>query len=135
MTPVTRVDAPPGNVISTVKRVLWGHVGKDSRISREDLAFEVGGRLGVELDDRVIRKAIEELRQADPEGALIMSSSRLDGYWISNDSAELEAANAEDLSRIDAARQKIENRRKAITRHFSPQPTLLDVPEVRPFHD
>lgn len=135
MTPVTRVESPPGNVISTVKRILWGHVGQANRISREGLADEVSGRLGVEVDDRVVRKSIEEMRQSDPDGALIMSSSRLEGYWIASTPAELETANAEDLSRIDAARQKIENRRKAITRHFSPQPTLMDVPEVRPFHD
>lgn len=124
MAPVTKLEAPPGTVIQTVKRVLWGHVGLDRRIGREALAEEVGGRLGIEVDDRVIRRSIEELRRDDPDGALIMSASRSDGYWIASSMSELEAANAEDLSRMDAARQKIANRQRAITRLSAVQPTL-----------
>lgn len=135
MTPVTRLEAPPGTVISTVKRILWGHVGQANRISREALAEEVGARLHAEVDDRLVRKAIEELRQTDPDGALIMSSSSVDGYWIGSVS-ELEHANAEDLSRIEAAQRKIANRRKAIDRLSILQPTLpMALPAMRQAYD
>lgn len=135
MTPVTRLEAPPGTIVSTVKRILWGHVGQDARISREALAEEVGARLHAEVDDRLVRRAIEELRQTDPDGALIMSSSSVDGYWIGSVS-ELEQANAEDLSRIDAAQRKIANRRRAIDRLSVLQPTLpMALPAMRRLYD
>lgn len=136
MTPVTKLEAPPGTVVSTVKRVLWGHVGQDSRISREALAKEVGARLACEVDDRVIRRSIEELRREDPDGALIMSASRSDGYWIAGSLMELDTANAEDLSRIDAARQKIANRQRAMERLSVLQPTLpMRLPAARSMYD
>lgn len=135
MTPVTRLEVPPGTIVSTVKRILWGHVGQANRISREGLAEEVGARLHAEVDDRLVRKAIEELRQTDPDGALIMSSSSVDGYWIGSVS-ELESANAEDLSRIDAAQRKIANRRRAIDRLSVLQPTLpMALPAMRQVYD
>jgi hypothetical protein len=69
---------------------------------------------GIDVGDRQVRKALENLRALYPEGAWVMSSSETAGYWIAESEAEIEAANAEDLSRIQATSAKIQNRTRLL---------------------
>jgi hypothetical protein len=73
--------------------------------------------MGFDVGDRQVRKALETLRALHPEGAWVMSSSETAGYWLAESEAEIEAANAEDLSRIQATSAKIGNRRRLL-RHL-----------------
>ncbi len=69
-----------------------------------------------DVDDRAVRRAIEKLRRTHPDGAFIISSSDESGYFWSEDPADLEAANAEDLSRMTSTREKMANRERALAR-------------------
>ena len=88
----------------------------DRRVSREELKFACRMAGWNDADDRAVRKAIEDLRREHPDGPCILSSSDRPGYFWSQDPELLEATNAEELSRIDSARAKVENRRRAIQR-------------------
>ncbi len=91
------------------------HRGQDRRVNRARLVWAMR-TCGFDAGDRQVRKAIEELRAGHPEGACIISRSDLDGYFWSDDPGDVEAALAEDLSRIEAAQEKIANRRKFLQR-------------------
>ena len=64
--------------------------------------------------DRKVREAIESLRSNHPDGGHIVSLSRFSGYWWSENEKEIEAAQAEDLSRMQATSAKVENRRRLL---------------------
>jgi len=128
MGPVQRTGDIPEGISDTVLRVLTGHVGKPNAIGRWQLAHEVcvrcalhagppgggeGDAQGIHPYDRMIRKAIEELRRSDERGALICSSSNGLGYFLAADAQELEASLAEDhhralslLERISAQKER-----------------------------
>src|SRR3990167_7143326 len=78
-------------------------------ISRRGLAVACKIAGFGDVSDRQVRKAIEDLRRSHPDGGFILSSSRTGGYWMSSDQQEVELAIAEDVSRIEAARDKIAN--------------------------
>jgi len=78
---------------------------------------------GFDATDRQVRKAIENLRGNHPEGAWICSSTDEPGYWFANTEAEIEAAQAEDLSRIQATGAKVENRRRLL-QHLEQERTM-----------
>lgn len=94
---------------------------KDHRIVREAL-IHACRTAGFELPstedaaDRVVRRAIEEMRRSHPDGPYIVAFSDEPGSFFSTDPEELERANAEDLSRMESTREKFENRRRAIDR-------------------
>ncbi len=98
-----------------IMRILRRHRGRRNRVTRGQLVWTLK-TMGHRVTDRQVRRAIEQLRQSSYEGALICSSSQLDGYWLCESPEELEAAIAEDLSRISSAQAKITNRRRALER-------------------
>lgn len=55
--------------------------GKENSISRAELVKRTG------LDDRTVREEISRLRS---KGEFILSSSSHSGYWLSDDSKEIE---------------------------------------------
>jgi len=123
MDPVQRTyGGTAEGVAGTVLRVLMGHVGRAAAIGRWQLAHEVTVRCGLPGGpdgegnpedaaahpyDRVIRKAIEELRRSDDTGALICSSSSGLGYFLAADAQELEASLNEDHHRALSLLQRI----------------------------
>jgi hypothetical protein len=78
-----------------VLQALKGRYGKGHAISRDQLRLDVGYMMDLpadqEVGDRIIRHAIETLRQTHPTGARIMSSSGWQGYWLLEDVSEFEA--------------------------------------------
>lgn len=88
-------------------------------ISRPQLvkSLRVRGHLQDITDDyadRKARDAIYWLRTNHPLGPCIYSSSGESGYQWRDDAEALQKANAEDLSRIEAARAKIAMRSTAL---------------------
>jgi len=92
------------------------HRGLDRAITRGQLVWAMK-TMGFDVGDRQVRKALENLRARHPQGAWIMSSSETAGYWWAESEGEIQAANAEDYSRIQATSAKIENRRRLL-RHL-----------------
>ena len=86
-----------------VLKALQGRYGKRSSISRDQLRLDVGYMLDLpadqEVGDRIIRQAIETLRQTHPTGARIMSSSGWQGYWLAESFEEFEALYQEQRNR------------------------------------
>ena len=85
-----------------VLKALQGRYGKEHAIDRETLVLEVSffclqgnGLIG----DRLIRQAIENLRQVHPVGARIMSSSGHTGYWLLESIEEFDTFYEEARSR------------------------------------
>lgn len=70
--------------------------GRDNAITRQELCRRTG------LDDRTVRKLIETARN---EGAPILSSSHVSGYWQSD-----------DLNEIKRYLNELENRCKSVSR-------------------
>lgn len=83
------------------------------RFTRADLVYRMK-TCGFDATDRQVRKAIENLRATHPDGARICSSTDEPGYWFSQSEAEIAAAQAEDLSRIQATSAKVENRKRLL---------------------
>ena len=107
--------------IPTLEETLLGylkakHRGLDRAITRGQLVW-VMKTMGFDVGDRQVRKALETLRANHPEGGWIVSSSDSAGYHWANSEAEIQAANAEDYSRIQATSAKIQNRTRLL-RHL-----------------
>ena len=96
---------------STILAHLRAYPGR--RFTRADLVYRMK-TCGFDTTDRQVRKAIENLRATHPEGARICSSTDEPGYWLSEVETEIEAAQAEDLSRIQATSAKVANRRRLL---------------------
>src|SRR3990167_10773200 len=96
---------------ATILAHLRAYPGK--RFTRADLVYRMK-TCGFDTTDRQVRKAIESLRANHPDGAWICSSTDEPGYWFANTEAEIEAAQAEGLSRIQATSAKVENRRRLL---------------------
>ena len=92
---------------------LRKHVGSEHAVSREQLIWLMNTS-GFDVGDRQMRKALENLRSAHPEGGWICSSSETSGYWWGQTEDEIRAANAEDASRIQATSAKIHNRNRLL---------------------
>ena len=84
------------------------------RFTRSELVWRMKTCGFVDVSDRQVRKAIEDLRANHPEGPWICSSSEEPGYFWATKEADIEAAQAEDLSRIQATGAKVENRRRLL---------------------
>ena len=97
---------------ATILAHLRAYPGK--RFTRADLVYRMKTCGFVDVSDRQVRKAIESLRANHPDGAWICSSTDEPGYWFANTEAEIEAAQAEDLSRIQATSAKVENSRRLL---------------------
>ena len=86
-----------------VLKALKGCYGKRSAVSRDQLRLEVGYTMDLPADqkvgDRIIRQAIETLRQTHATGARIMSSSGWAGYWLLEDVEEFDALYQEQRNR------------------------------------
>src|SRR3990172_2271568 len=97
---------------ATILAHLRAYPGK--RFTRADLVYRMKTCGFVDTTDRQVRKAIENLRATHPDGARICSSTDEPGYWLSEVETEIEAAQAEDLSRIQATSAKVANRRRLL---------------------
>jgi len=89
------------------------HRGLDRAITRGQLVWAMK-TMGFDVGDRQVRKALENLRASHPEGGYICSSSESAGYWWAETEQEIQAANAEDYSRIQATSAKIQNRTRLL---------------------
>ena len=69
-------------------------------ISREELCAITG------MNDRAVRKSIQDLRASDPSN-IIISTSGKNGYKRPSSYDELQACYNESLSRINAERRKM----------------------------
>ena len=89
------------------------HRGLGQAITRGQLVWAMT-TMGFDIGDRQVRKALENLRASHPEGGYICSSSESAGYWWAETEQEIQAANAEDYSRIQATSAKIQNRTRLL---------------------
>ena len=89
------------------------HRGIGQAITRGQLVWAMK-TMGFDIGDRQVRKALENLRASHPEGGWIVSSSESSGYWWAESEQEIQAANAEDYSRIQATSAKIQNRTRLL---------------------
>ena len=123
---IQKTNGIPEGVAETVLCVLTGHIGRAAAIGRWQLSHEVTVRCSLDVSadgegnaheihpyDRIVRKAIEELRRSHEIGSLICSSSGGLGYYLAADAQELEASLEEDhhralslLDRISAQKQR-----------------------------
>jgi hypothetical protein len=108
---------PGESLEATILTHLRAYPGK--RFTRADLVYRMktcGFLAGLSDDraDRQVRKALQRLRSDHPDGAWICSSSEDAGYFFGTTEAEIEAAQAEDLSRMQATSAKVENRRRLL---------------------
>ncbi len=83
-----------------ILKLLEGRT-KGSALSRDRLVYEVNLLMDQvdRVDDRAIRKAIENLRQTSKQGARIMSSSGWAGYWMLGSYDEFETFYREQRSK------------------------------------
>src|SRR3990167_8251006 len=107
----------PDSLESTILTHLGASPGR--RFTRADLVYRMKtcGFFQEVSDlqaDRKVREAIESLRSNHPDGGHIVSLSRFSGYWWSENEKEIEAAQAEDLSRMQATSAKVANRRRLL---------------------
>ena len=98
---------------ATILTHLRAYPGR--RFTRADLVYRMK-TCGFDTTDRQVRKAIENLRANHPDGGWICSSSDEPGYHWAQKDAEIEAAQAEDLSRRSATDAKIANRAALLRR-------------------
>lgn len=61
---------------------------RDAAVTRPRLVAWVSTALGRAVSDRTVREAVEELRRL---GHPVVSDSRVSGYWLSTDPAEIRA--------------------------------------------
>lgn len=86
------------------------------RFTRSELVWRMKTCGFVDVTDRQVRKAIEDLRANHSDGPWICSSSEEPGYFWATTEGDIEAAQAEDLSRMQATGAKVENRRRLLQR-------------------
>src|SRR3972149_5526966 len=104
----------PDSLEATILAHLRAYPGR--RFTRADLVYRMKTCGFVDVSDRQVRKAIENLRANHPDGGWICSSSDEPGYHWAQKDAEIEAAQAEDLSRRAATGAKIANRAALLRR-------------------
>ncbi len=112
-----------------VLKALRGCYGKRSAVSRDQLRLDVGFMMDLPADqkvgDRIIRQAIETLRQTHATGARIMSSSGWAGYWLLEDVEEFEALYQEQRNRALNIMAGLRKQRDLLRREwYEPEPQL-----------
>lgn len=93
------------------------HYRADARIQRGEILKQLRGR-GYLVDDRKLRKTIEELRTTEA-GSMICSSLK-GGYYLAQNDAELIDALASDEHRFITGLQRCRLQRKAAKLAFNP---------------
>jgi len=118
-----------------VLKALSHRYGKRLAISRDQLRLDVGYMMDLPADqkigDRMIRQAIETLRQSHATGARIMSSSGWTGYWLAESPEEFEALYQEQRNRALNIMAGLRKQRDILRREwFEPEP---EEPQIRMF--
>ncbi len=115
-----------------VLKALQGRYGKGLAITRELLVIEVDLWLdGMEVKDRAVREAIENLRQTHPTGARIMSSSGWQGYWLAESIEEFDALYQEQRHRALSIMAGLRKQRDLLRREW--HETTEQEPQIRMF--
>ena len=105
----------------SVLHIIGRHVGYANRIQRKNLLNILRNSSGLDVSDRLMRKAIEDLRDTDPEGAKICSS--LDGgYYMAANVNELERYLNTDLSRAVKILKRVNRQRRVAGLSFIQRP-------------
>ncbi len=117
-----------------VLKALKGCYGKKNAVSRDQLRLDVGYMMDLPADqkvgDRIIRQAIETLRQTHATGARIMSSSGWAGYWLLEDVEEFDALYQEQRNRALNIMSGLRKQRDLLRREwYAPDPE----PQLRMF--
>ena len=110
-----------------VLQALQGCYGKKNAVSRDQLQLDVGYMMDLPADqkvgDRIIRQAIETLRQSHATGARIMSSSGWQGYWLAESPEEFEALYQEQRNRALNIMSGLRRQRDLLRREwYEPEP-------------
>lgn len=104
-----------------VLRVLRRHVGKEGRISREELVSAIYGARAKDdpnqVGDRRVRASIERLR----EKWVILSSSGSGGYWLPESESEAQDFIAEMESRAMKMLQTTGRMKRNLREQFEPR--------------
>jgi DNA-binding response OmpR family regulator len=80
---------PRDNLLElTILKIIQAHVGQEHAIRRDEL-LETLTRRGYDLDDRKMRKAIENLRFHVSGGAWICSTKNGSGYFFAESEDEM----------------------------------------------
>jgi hypothetical protein len=81
------IEGMPAGLDRAVLRVLRFHVGLDLAIGKPQFLIDLA-RMGFGVDERQLRRQIQELRQA---GHLICATSGVGGYYLANNREEYDA--------------------------------------------
>jgi len=109
------------NLKTCVLKIIGSHVGCINRVERKKLLKILARDYGIVVSDRIMRRAIEELRDTDPDGAKICSS--LDGgYYMAANVTELERYLNTDLSRAVKILKRVNRQRRVAGLSFIQRP-------------
>ena len=118
-------EDPATDIDNGVMAVLQSRVGKGRAVGRDQLVHAVALWVDREekIDDRMVRLAIERLRQTS-RGSLIMSSPGWAGYWMAADYAEIEELYDRERSRSLTLMSRIRKQRDLANLHFEVEPQM-----------
>ena len=108
-------------IVVSVYQLLAQRIGKNNRISRNNLRYSVAEELEMrfaDIDDRDVRLAIEYLRNFTAQGSMILSTSGNAGYWIAESLEEFMQCMAEDRRRALSILIRIHKQKKKARAHF-----------------
>jgi len=106
-----------------ILNILSAQRGPQMRMLRSELLEELQRRM-VDVADREMRAAIEELRSAHPQGAWICADMR-GGYFMARDEEELGHYLQSDENRAAHLLQRVRNQRATAGLQSSSQLELL----------
>lgn len=112
-----------------ILRILRYHRGYDKRLLRSELRGILNRKMDIHVSDRLMRRAIEDLRSEDPRGAWICSATKPSGgYFMASTLAELDEYLASDENRLRTIYHRIRlQRQRAGLSEQSGQPALFTI--------
>jgi hypothetical protein len=108
----------------SILAALEGHTSRVTAVHKPELLRQVTIDTGYEIKERELRAAIQELRSSDPRGALIMSSSGGQGYWIAKDLDEVREHYREERGRALSILVRIRKQLSMAEKRFDELPPV-----------
>jgi hypothetical protein len=112
-----------------ILRILRNHRGYEKRVMRAELRGILNRKMDIHVSDRLMRRAIEDLRSEDPRGAWICSDTRPGaGYFMATSLDELNTYLTSDENRLRTIYHRIRlQRQRAGLSEQSGQPALFTI--------
>ncbi len=111
------------NWIDELEHIIYNAIKENKNILRKDLLFILDYNYNYEIDERKLRKIIEETRR---KGILIGSSHRR-GYFIIENEQDMKAAEGEYMAKIGAMLRTVNAMRESYNKKHSGQLKLIGI--------